>query len=181
MPRQTIDTLIDRCIAASAKSYGQISVQIHNTVLSLDRRSPIRMYSYQLPQEEVLVEAIAILLAYLTVFKYTPFQIQDEGVLNEQAYAFCQQLRHTNPTRLTNNYPLFCRMFMAYFVAAYETIIQQCEEDGGKIVQELAVLLDHPFPEKCVDLLRLIVFQQVHLHHAQEDEQDSSAMNGLWA
>jgi hypothetical protein len=168
MPQRTIDTLIDRCISRSATNYGNIRLKTRNALFSLDSHGPVPIYSYQLPQEEVLVEAIAVLLAYLTVFKYASFEVQDEGALNELAYAFCQQLRHANPTRLTNDYPLFCRLFMAYFVAAYETIIQQCEEDGGKIVQELAVLLDHPFPEKCVDLLRLLIFHLVHLHHAQE-------------
>lgn len=175
MPQRTVDMLIDRCISASATGYGyiplRVEIKVHNTLFSRDARRPIRIYAYELPQEEVLVEAIAALLAYLTVFKNASFEVQDEGVLNEQAYAFCQQLRYANPTRLTNDYPLFCRLFMAYFVAAYETIIQECEEDGGKIVQELGVLLDHPFPEKCVDLLRLLIFHLVHLHHIQEEEE----------
>jgi hypothetical protein len=177
MPQRTIDMLIDRCISASATSYDHRDLNIQNPLFSSDLRIRIRIYAYTLPQDEVLVEALAVLLAYLTVFKQKSFELQDEGVLNELAYAFCQQLRHANPTRLTNNYPLLCRLFMAYFVAAYETIIQQCEEDGGKIVQELAVLLDHPFPEKCVDLLRLLIFHLVHLHHTREEAEDVSSIN----
>lgn len=181
MLARTIDMLIDKCIFASAMSYGYGGLNTQNATFLPDPRDPIHMYAYILPQDEVLVEAIAVLLAYLTVFKNTSLEVLDEGVLNEQAFAFCQQMRYINPTRLTNKYPLFCRLFMAYFVAAYETIIQQCEEDGGKIVQEMEVLLDHPFPEKCVDLLRLLIFQLVHLHHIQKDEEVVNSIDESWA
>jgi hypothetical protein len=119
-------------------------------------------YAYNLPTDEEKVEADAIMLAYLVVFQQYPCVTSSEGALNEQAYALCRRLRNHNSAWLTNDYRLFCRFFIAYFTAAYQAIVQQCNEDGGEMLRDLEALVDGLPHETLIELLRLLILQSVH-------------------
>lgn len=129
--------------------------------MSSDRFRPILTYVYNLPVDEERVEADAIVLAYLTVFKEYPSTILNEGALKEYAYALCRRLRSHNELWLTNNFDLFCKFFIVYFTAAYRSIVKLCNEEGGKILQELHELLDDYPQEIVLDFLRHLVLYTV--------------------
>jgi hypothetical protein len=122
---------------------------------------PILAYVYKLPADEERVEADAIVLAYLTVFKEYPSTMLNDGALKEYAYILCRHLRSHNKMWLTNDFDLFCKFFIAYFTAAYRSIVELCNEDGGKIVQELHSLLDDYPQELVLDFLRHLVLNTV--------------------
>ena len=122
---------------------------------------PTLAYVYKLPADEERVEADAIVLAYLTVFKEYPSTMLNDGALKEYAYILCRHLRNHNKVWLTNDFDLFCKFFIAYFTAAYRSIVELCNEDGGKIVQELHSLLDNYPQELVLDFLRHLVLNTV--------------------
>jgi hypothetical protein len=129
--------------------------------MSSDPIRPILTYVYKLPADEERVEADAIVLAYLTVFKEYPSTMSNDGALKEYAYTLCRRLRNHNKMWLTNDFDLFCKFFIAYFTAAYHSIVELCDEDGGKILQELHSLLDDYPQERVLDFLRHLVLYTV--------------------
>jgi hypothetical protein len=127
----------------------------------IDHNQPVLRYVYDLPEDEEKVKADAIMLAYLFVFQEYPRITSQEGALKERAYDLCKRLKNCNQSWLTNNYLVFCHFFIAYFTAAYQAIVQVCDEDGGEMLRDLEVLLLGMSQENLVDFLRLLILEAV--------------------
>src|SRR5260370_17361238 len=105
--------------------------------MSSDPIRPILTYVYKLPADEERVEADAIVLAYLTVFREYPSTMSNDGALKEYAYTLCRRLRNHNKMWLTNDFDLFCKFFIAYFTAAYRSILKLFDQHQGTILHQL--------------------------------------------
>lgn len=113
-------------------------------------------YAYSFPGDEKKVQIDAIVLAYLDFFKDHPSFISSpqKELLKERAQAHCEQL-HTQFTEgLTNEYKLFCHLFLAFYTAAYLKIVRLYEGEDKQAIEALRDSIDGSPPEQIIPLLR---------------------------
>jgi hypothetical protein len=113
-------------------------------------------YVYRFPGDEKKVQIDAIVMAYLDFFKDHPSFVSssEKETLKERGQAHCQQLYSQFTHSLTNEYKLFCHLFLAFYTAAYLKIVRLYEGEDRHAIEALRDSINGTPPEQIMPLLR---------------------------
>lgn len=87
-------------------------------------------YEYTLPGDEIKASAMALAMGNLAALRDFPNTLADRNEIETQARAGCVTLKSSYKVRkqLTNDFPLFCELFIKWYVNCYTDIAQQDEQ-----------------------------------------------------